>query len=279
MPAPPELKPVQPQRVMDLAKFAGLDVSGWSKYKRGAENAAANPKYCYEWALMQRGGPVVCNLWWDEIDSVRGIVEQRLNVHGENSSSVRKARRARMMEAIGEAYRNKLSVRVIVLDRRTKRSKSRRKTLPGIVRLLDPKRWSVVRFDQRSGEVILRRGTWASKYADQYSSDGRRPPRGKTTSREVTVTVRNRDTGVREYVRNRAKGHCEHCGKRGFYLPNGRMYFETHHIVPLSERGRDWATNVIALCANDHREAHQGTRADELAKAFKAKVRALERST
>ncbi len=40
---------------------------------------------------------------------------------------------------------------------------------------------------------------------------------------------------------------------------DGSIFLETHHVVPLSERGSDTLLNVVALCANHHREAHLGS--------------------
>jgi 5-methylcytosine-specific restriction protein A len=43
-------------------------------------------------------------------------------------------------------------------------------------------------------------------------------------------------------------------------MAGGGVYLETHHVVPLSEKGVDHERNVVALCPNDHREAHHGER-------------------
>lgn len=67
-----------------------------------------------------------------------------------------------------------------------------------------------------------------------------------------------RDPAVRLAVLRRANGRCELCGKIGFRRPDGSPYLESHHIIALANEGRDRMTNVIALCANHHREAHFG---------------------
>jgi len=69
-----------------------------------------------------------------------------------------------------------------------------------------------------------------------------------------------RDPKVREAVLQRAQGRCEYCGQPGFLMGDGRRYLETHHIIALANEGADKPTNVIAVCANDHREAHFGQR-------------------
>jgi predicted HNH restriction endonuclease len=57
-------------------------------------------------------------------------------------------------------------------------------------------------------------------------------------------------------------------------MPNGQVFLETHHIIPLSEGGGDVITNVAALCPNHHREAHHGSQA-ELIRAHLLEVAAL----
>ena len=69
-----------------------------------------------------------------------------------------------------------------------------------------------------------------------------------------------RDKKVRVAVLRRAKGKCEFCGEPGFITRSGGRYLETHHVIFLANEGEDRLTNVIALCPNDHREAHFGKR-------------------
>ena len=73
-----------------------------------------------------------------------------------------------------------------------------------------------------------------------------------------------RDPRVRAAVLCRAQGKCEYCGETGFLCNDGSHYLESHHIIALADDGADRMTNVIALCPNDHREAHFGNRRNEL---------------
>jgi hypothetical protein len=77
-----------------------------------------------------------------------------------------------------------------------------------------------------------------------------------------------RDGKVRATVLRRANGKCEYCGSRGFKTESGIPYLETHHIIMLSEQGPDKEGNVIALCANHHREAHFGNSWENLQVQF-----------
>lgn len=87
------------------------------------------------------------------------------------------------------------------------------------------------------------------------------------------VTYYIRDQSVRLAVKKRAKGRCEYCGEPGFKCEDGSTYLEAHHIIALANDGADQMTNVIALCANDHREAHFGQRSAELEKEMTEIVR------
>jgi len=91
----------------------------------------------------------------------------------------------------------------------------------------------------------------------------------------VSGTRYARDPQVRKAVEVRAKGQCELCGKHGFARPDGTIYLETHHIISLANDGADRITNVIALCAEHHREAHFGALRDELEKKMIVKVEKL----
>ncbi|HVJ07887.1 MAG TPA: HNH endonuclease signature motif containing protein [Acidisarcina sp.] len=86
-----------------------------------------------------------------------------------------------------------------------------------------------------------------------------------TPDRSISeVWTYSRDPGVREAVLLRANGRCEFCGKLGFVKPDGTRYLESHHVIALANEGEDRVTNVMALCPNDHREAHFGERRDEI---------------
>ncbi len=67
-----------------------------------------------------------------------------------------------------------------------------------------------------------------------------------------------RNPAVRAAVLKRAAGKCEFCGTASFLKLSGSAYLETHHIISLAKQGPDRLSNVIALCANHHREAHFG---------------------
>lgn len=86
-----------------------------------------------------------------------------------------------------------------------------------------------------------------------------------------TTSGFRRDDRVRGYVIRRANGLCEYCGDPGFLMKAGR-YLEAHHIIGLANEGPDTLANVIAVCANHHREAHYGLKAVELEREFVARL-------
>jgi hypothetical protein len=85
-----------------------------------------------------------------------------------------------------------------------------------------------------------------------------------------------RDPELRAAVIKRAKGKCEYCQKDGFICDNGKAYLESHHIIALANDGKDRMENVIALCANDHRQAHFGKDWEEIEQKMIEIVKELE---
>lgn len=255
MPIPAELKPVSKLRVIELVKKTGLDVSDWADYERGSSNPGANPKYCYEWAFIDHDKLVVCNLWYENMLQRDREIEQHLFLQSRDSNATRRARQSRMKANLIEAYDKCLPVRVIVLDGVMSEQAPNKKASVR-ARKLDPVPWAVVSADRASGKIILRRGASPVSFVDQFSLEI--PPESEAPTRIATVSIRDRNPQVRHHALQRANGNCEYCGNPGFRLPDGRIYLETHHIVPLAENGPDSVNNVVALCPNHHREAHYG---------------------
>ena len=83
---------------------------------------------------------------------------------------------------------------------------------------------------------------------------------------------------VRLHALRRANGHCELCGAEGFRTEQG-VYLETHHVIPLSEGGPDHPSNVVALCANDHRRAHFSAERDSIRQQLLATLAVMNASS
>ncbi|MBW0170707.1 MAG: HNH endonuclease [Hydrogenophaga sp.] len=268
-----EIAPRTRQLVYDLVKEAGADVSDWENFKRGAEHAASNPRYCYEWSFVDSDSLVVLNLWHGGMRERNGVVEDALNMRafahrivrlrddpwrkGE-AKAVWEKRALKMDRAIQLAARKRLPVRVIVCEGDERDIEAGDDEASRVhKRLLDPVPWAVTHYDWSTGEVMLTRGVPAIEFVDQFSAPSD-PGEQAPEKRVVEGSVFVRSAEVRRRVLLRAKGICELCGTRGFTTAAGQVYLETHHVVPLSEGGADSVFNVVALCPNDHRRAHHG---------------------
>jgi 5-methylcytosine-specific restriction protein A len=259
-----EIKPSQSQRVMDLVNDAGVDVSDWVNFRDGPkpERSASNPKYCYEWAFIESGKVVVLNLWHEHMQERNGTIVHEANIRrfgvemgtlGRHNLSMRATRLDLALQA---AVRDRLPIRVIVLDgniRDAEDPKSKASRVQN--RLLDPRPWAVTTYDWMTGECTITRGAKPDRFVDQFDiSEAQSEPEKRWSSGESYV----RDLEVRRQVLERAEGKCEYCDQLGFVMSDGRIFLESHHVIPLSEGGADSVSNVAALCPNHHREAHYG---------------------
>lgn len=275
MSIPAELKPTAAHRVMDLVANAGLDVSSWADFAGGAERAASNPKFCYEWAFIERGNRLVLSLWHSQLQIRDGTVFQEIDPREwarrrreEKPNTTVAARALRMDAAIRVALEEGLPVRVIICDgRMSDEADPERKPAQVNRRLLDAHPWAITAYDWKSGMCTLTRDAQPVRCVDQFTV-----AEGSTDAprrREAIVSSFQRDHEVRRRALGRAVGSCEFCRSEGFLMADGRRYLETHHLTPLALGGPDSDENVVALCANCHREAHYGMRATEITESLR----------
>lgn len=277
------LRPRTKDHVLDLVRRAGHDVSDWSaSSSRGAAGASTNPKYCYEWAFFEPGAGIVLNLWHQALSvTPSGDIVHRENFRADADvlalrvpGSARARRARRLVEALETAAREKLTIRVILNDGRRRELSNPDSPASSVAkRELDPEPWTIVSYDWATGEHVLRRGAVGPTIVDQFSINADLD--GAARRREQSGFVYVREAKVRQQVLDRSEGQCEHCGVVGFRCPDGSLYLETHHIIPLHEGGPDKAENVIALCPGHHREAHYGEGAAELRLRFQDVIRSL----
>ena len=256
-----EIEPRTHRTLMELVSEAGVDVSDWSNMKGGARKAASNPKYCYEWAVVEPEKLVVLNLWHKDMrEDSNGVVTYEMNPRkwAYSHPGTTRPRALRMDRAIQEALKNNLPIHVVV-GAGTKVSRMEK-------RLLDSVPWTITSYNSETGDCTLRRGRLSDKYVDQFDlhNDDSEPPCQQTITSQVFV----RSAEVRKAALLRAAGKCEWCAQPGFTMTDGRTYLETHHVIPLSEGGPDTTANVAALCANHHREAHHGLNAVTMRQKF-----------
>lgn len=96
-------------------------------------------------------------------------------------------------------------------------------------------------------------------FVDQYTIGT-----DQVSRKELNGQAYERSRLVRDTALARAAGVCQLCGQPGFRTAAGTVFLETHHVVPLSEGGADRLDNVVAICPNDHREAHYGRDAERI---------------
>jgi 5-methylcytosine-specific restriction enzyme A len=254
------LRPHSRRLVMDLVAEAGLDVSDWPNYK--GKHPASNPKYCYEWVFSGDDRIAAC-LWFDNLKTdASGEIIQKVNLwsiikrHEDKGGRPTVVRRARTLdEALQRAYGERLLVRAIIVDGdQADLEEDEGQSSIVKTRLLDAEPWCVSEYDWKTGECVLVRGATAPKYIDQFT-----PEITKDSQRLLRQGFAyERNPEIRNAVLRRAAGCCEYCGANGFEAVGGSIYLETHHVVPLSEKGSDSTGNVVALCPEHHRQAHYG---------------------
>jgi 5-methylcytosine-specific restriction protein A len=278
------IRPVQRNRVMDLVDQAGIDVSAWRVKKGGGavKNPRANPQFCYEWSFGGDGEPMALCVWHKDIyidpaqdqiycdDNLLDFatkLEQRGNdptTSGKVKSRARsQAQRARKFDdQIKQAFNMQRPIRVIVLSGKNgDKTNAGDNTATVKYRHLDASPWHVQSYSDQSGKFRLVRGSNLNKqvkFFDQFTAEESAPRQASLRSSFV------RSPEVRSAVLKRAGGVCEFCGAMGFSMANGGMYLETHHVIPLSENGADHPSNVVAICADDHRKAHHSVERDTM---------------
>jgi hypothetical protein len=209
----------------------------------------------------------VLNLWYDNLQLTRKTASVRTNMRLDwkqliesGAHATRIARAKKMDEAITKAYKNRLTVRIIINDGTMRERYDPTSEASRVShRLLDPVPWAITSLNLKTGACTITRGGKVIRPVDQFSitpGEGHDPERVDRRGKAF-----KRDSAVRLAVLRRANNQCEFCGEEGFTTTNGESFLETHHIVPLSMGGRDAVSNVAAICPNHHREAHFGVQA------------------
>lgn len=256
------LAPRKHERIIDLVAAAGVDVSDWANFKGGAEKASTNPKYCYEWAFIEPGKLVVLNLWIESMEEQAGTISypirpRQLRKARSPQEATWIARKARMDEAIQYAYKHSLPVRVVICDGKMRNPADEKPKSSHVQkRSLDVATWAVTKYDVATGASVITRDAMPAGFIDQFALVDEQA--GEAAKRSVAGEAFVRSPDVRAKVLERSGGRCEWCSQLGFRTADGRIFLETHHVVPLSEGGRDTVANVVAVCANHHRQAHHG---------------------
>ncbi len=263
-----DITPRESQRIIDLVRAAGVDVSDWANFKGGKKNAAANPKYCYEWSFIEPNKVVVLNLWFVNLKERNGTIECHFNMRKAAhkarqlpNNTARQSRCQKLDHAVQVALRGNLPIRVILCDGEMRRIDDVEASRVS-KRLLDGVPWAVTAYDWKIGQCTVTRGAYADRFVDQFSIEEQSPQ--QVERRTISAQIFQRNPEIRRRALQRANGRCQWCAQPGFKMADGRVFLETHHVIPLADGGPDIESNVAALCPNHHREAHHGEIRDKM---------------
>src|SRR5712691_5849422 len=230
-----DITPREPQRIIDLVRAAGVDVSDWANFKGGERNAASNPKYCYEWSFIEPKKVVVLNLWFAQLEERNGTILCSFNMREAArkagrvpNSAVRQNRSRKMDLAIQAALRENLPVRVVLCEGEMRRSDDAKASRVS-KRLLDKVPWAVTAYDWKSGRCTVTRGAYGDHFVDQFSIEEESPQ--QVERRTISAQVFQRSPEIRRRALLRANGLCEWCAHPGFKMVDGRVFLETHHVI------------------------------------------------
>ncbi len=74
----------------------------------------------------------------------------------------------------------------------------------------------------------------------------------------------------------RANGTCELCENGApFRDDRGHPFLEVHHVISLSQGGKDRPNNTVALCPNCHRHCHHGEDREKVTEKLQQRLRAF----
>ena len=165
------LKPTKLERIYDVVEAAGIDVTPWHTAKG---DYSSNPNFCYRWAFEGNKVALLC-IWFHSINWVDGAWVSAGNArarqqersaagadHWDQAVRNRTKRWAKsayqLDEVIKQAYRNKLEVRVCIVDTRTTTGEF--EAAKADYRALDPMPWKLT-YDMITGEYSIRRDSEA----------------------------------------------------------------------------------------------------------------------
>lgn len=94
-------------------------------------------------------------------------------------------------------------------------------------------------------------------YAKVKGKADDKQPKEATKQYQTKTTYYERNPDISAYAKLRAHGICDLCGGPAPFTDRERRpYLEAHHVIWLSNSGKDEIDNVVALCPNCHRKMH-----------------------
>ncbi|WP_247424665.1 HNH endonuclease [Ralstonia pseudosolanacearum] len=224
----------------------------------------------YDWCFGDPDDVAVVFIWYESLrESDRMIyftddTSEWVDQNRDTALTVQKNRAEAVGNVLLKAYWKKQHVRVAIVDGTVKKV-GNRETSEAQFRELDTENWYPHHRDPVTQQIVVVRGVPQSPEFDAYLEDHPKQSTENESGSErrametTKTTIYERDPQVVRDVKKRAAGgRCEYCGKEGFLTPQGGFYLEAHHVIPLHCGGADQIWNVVALCADDHRQAHFG---------------------
>lgn len=271
-----KLLPTRQERIIDVVAQAGHDTEKWSLKEDGAIakcKPSVNPRFCYRWSFTEENRPSLLCIWFRQLEEANGVIFHQHNMREEamrlerlgenwrtpedvaNRARTHAKEARRMNDIVRDAFAASKPLHLAIVHSK-KVPQGEDEPSSAQFRQLDDSLWTVTSYEMETGDYKIVRGIHTiepveqNDFADQFS-EGEKPA---TTIINGVAYVRSK--AVRYAVLIRAAGKCEYCGEIGFETKSGKIYLETHHIIPLSENGADSEHNVIGLCPNDHMAAH-----------------------
>jgi 5-methylcytosine-specific restriction protein A len=286
-----DLRPNQLQLVKDVVAAAGLPTDAWGDRN---DNTHENMKWCFG----EAGKPNVAMIWWTGLDDSNktGPVSfidgtEKWAQEAEDKKQKTAATKARHLHSlIMQSFTKGTAIRVALVEGtgfNTDKEKVKK-------RVLDDELWYPHHYDPVTRQIVVMRGVPqpdgfdpqvevdcimkglplplhgslpAEPYVDPHiePAENQAPPSennaelAEPKTRTTQTTVYARDPEVVRRVKERAAdGKCECCEKLGFPTARGGYYLEVHHVIPLNFERYDFEWNALAICPDEHKQAHFG---------------------
>ena len=251
-----DIKPTSRQKVMDIYKSVGIDVSDWK--------SAADPRYCYEYSYRATGFDII-SMNFSALEQEDDTIIWKFNESKflENRElKIEERRASNLVRAVEHAASEGLPIRLIVFESANKRVR---------FRTLDSENWAVVSRNTATGDYVLQRGAFPVELGEL---DTESKALGFKEGEKLLWFKfhRKREARLRAakiedtLAKNHRRLRCEVPGC-GFdfvdrYGEIGKGFTHVHHKTPLSaapDEGREVSIEELAIvCPNCHAMIHVG---------------------
>lgn len=242
------IRPTRRRTVLEILNSLNFETTKWYNCA-DPDRAAANPAFCYNWSFYDvKSNQIVLNVWIEDLLERNNLIYLKRNSYNDVNKDIHDPRRHRRAifyrELLRKAYDEQIYINVILLSGNDGHSKYRD---------IDNEKWIVASYDADENYMLVRSNKYDNNN-NQFAFNAEEQICIKQCNRAVNIYIRSIE--IKRLALARANGKCEYCNKTPFIKNDGLPYLEVHHIKSLCDGGLDDITNVIVLCANDHRRAH-----------------------